>query len=106
MVDIKPIKLVDGMIMRNGQIIKSNVARDGTAKKLTTPAPTHGMRNRTAEHTLKPSFSNPLDDETLQKTYEGKQAPLHPSAKSDPQRAREHDGFEMLQSAARFGRAK
>jgi hypothetical protein len=109
--DVKPIKLLDGMILRHGQIIKPNIARDGAPKKLTTPALAHGAKNRIAEHTLKPNFSNPLDDEKLEKNFRnGKHSPVHPGMWTQTPEHRAKDepgcGSAMLQSAARFGRAQ
>jgi hypothetical protein len=77
----KPIRLADGMTLRNGQLIrKTNVARDGAEKRPHVAEPAFGMRNREAEHMpgLAQNFSNPLDDEpnTIGKPFlDGRSAP-------------------------------
>ena len=70
-------------------IDKPNVARDGTPKRTHTSAIAHGMRDRRAEVSGMPGFSNPLDDETLEKNWQGRQTPLHSSSESDPKRGGE-----------------
>jgi hypothetical protein len=64
----------------HGQLIKENIARDGAAKRLTTPAITPGMRDVSAKgHPL--AFvggKRPLDDAPNDKLcMDGKSAPIH-----------------------------
>jgi hypothetical protein len=86
------------------------IGRDGAPKLIhDTFAPATGMRNRTAEQSLVRGFSNPLakppstvDDRPLQKTYEGKNVPVHPSmAHRDTGSA--DLGSKVLHEAARLG---
>ncbi len=60
---------------------KPNIARDGAPKITQTDIPAaHGMKNRTAEHSLMPGFSNPLDDEKepkLKAGHKGEEIPPH-----------------------------
>jgi hypothetical protein len=90
--------------MRHGQMI-DNVARNGRPKKLTAPATTLGMKRQT-----KPSHEfchgAPLNDEPLQKNWEGKQVPVTFGMGSRTNGANEADGFALLQEAGRLGRAK
>jgi hypothetical protein len=87
-----------------------NVARDGAAKNTPdTIAPAHGMKNRIAEHSLLPGFSNPLDDEKelpLKAGQTGKPAPIHRSTPSRAQRGQHVEGqaADVLANAARLGK--
>jgi hypothetical protein len=107
MVDIKPLKLANGMKLRNGQLIPSyNIARDGAAKHIRTPEIVHGQRNRTAELSGMSGFSHPLDDEKLEKNWMDKgNVPVHSATPSRAQRGQRVDGSgsDMLRSASRLG---
>lgn len=89
-----------------------NAARDGKSKNIPESTPTtRGMRNRTAEHSLMPGFSNPLDDSkepALKEGHQGRPVPIHPSTPSRAQRGAHVEGQaqEVLQSAARLGQKK
>jgi hypothetical protein len=97
------------------KIDKPNVARDGAPKNIAETIPTaHGMKNRTAEHSLMPGFSNPLDDEKMAKLppkegHKGTQAPPHPSsfATMTPEHRGTHkpgEGSRVLNDAANLGK--
>jgi hypothetical protein len=87
------------------------IGRDGAPKNIAESIPvSNGMRNRTAEHSLIPGFSNPLDDESLQKKFlDGKAPAPHPGMVSKTQSERgtykgpDH-GSDILTNAANLGR--
>lgn len=80
---------------------------DGAPKRLADPhALTYGADKRVTKPSHQWAHGAPLDDEPMQKTYEGRQVPVHPSMKSRGQRGQEADGFAMLDEAGRLGRPK
>jgi len=70
--------------------------RSSKPKAYPTPEVSHGMRSRIAP--------SPLQDEPLQKKWEGKQVPVSFGMKSRSDGAQEADGFAMLRDAGRLGR--
>ena len=90
-----------------------NIARDGAAKRTQeTIAPAHGMRSRSAPGassalgTPEHAGVQPLDDEKLQKSWEGKEIPVHSGTPSRDKRGVNVPGqaSAVLTEAANLGR--
>lgn len=88
---------------------KPNLARDGAPKRTVESIPVKvGMKNRTAETSLLPGHSNPLDDAHDFTTLPKKigQLPPHPAMPSRADRGQHIEGFgdAILDEASRLGR--
>jgi hypothetical protein len=92
-----------------------SIARTGQAKQLPTPATTPGMRNVDGGPLAFVGGKRPLDDEPLQKTYDGKgNVPTafgmgRPDRKDGDRLRDTHDpglGHAVLQEAGRLGDKK
>ena len=103
------------LFLAKGNTMKPNLARDGAAKRLTTPAITHGMVRQSA-----PSHAylhgQAVDDEVNDKNFVGKgNVETHPEMFSHPKSNRgdrlrgTHDrdaGNKLLHEAGRLGNPK
>jgi hypothetical protein len=75
---------------------------DGKPKNLKGPATVIGQKHQTADsHAY--LHGSPVNDEPLQKNWEGKQVPVHPAMQFRDKRSTEADGFAMLREAGRLG---
>jgi hypothetical protein len=105
---------IPGGVLRNGVLIKTggaslygkdhnNFARNGSSKKLTVPALATGMKRVTApSHEF--LHGAPVNDESLQKTYEGRQVAVHPAMTSKQVANSDLDhGSALLEEAGRLG---
>jgi hypothetical protein len=82
------------------------IARDGAAKKLTTPQPVVGQKRATTDDLHPYLHGQAVDDSVPEKSYSGKQVPLHPATPSRKERGEHVEGIgsEVLSDAARLGR--
>lgn len=75
-----PLRLANGLTLRDGQLIVDNIARNGAPKRTHVPAVAWGMRDRGATDHPLPFVGGrrPLDDEPNDKAFlNGKSSPIH-----------------------------
>jgi hypothetical protein len=82
--------------------------RNGAPKRLTDTATTPGMTRQTSSDLHPFAHGQAVNDEPLQKTYEGKEVPIHTAMTSRADRGQHIPGEanRVLSEASRLGRPK
>jgi hypothetical protein len=110
--EVKPMNTVQRRLNTAfNNVVVGNVARDGSPKKLTEAKPAYGQKSR--EDTGHPlafdGAKRPLDDEPLQKNWDGKgNVPTNPGMFTKSTERGTHDrdlGNRVLQDAMAMGKA-
>ncbi|WMT75067.1 hypothetical protein [Bradyrhizobium sp. Ash2021] len=114
-----PAAPAKGLVLKNGNRLSQGQLflkegndmiepRNGAPKKLTNPAPVIGQTRREEKggHPLLPNAKRPLDDEPLEKNWQGKGVTVHPAMASRPDRGGHTEGLAsaVLHEAANLGR--